>query len=181
MRQLDTTALRLHIKSLGVNQNFQRRLSLAGIEGMTDKDWEMRELLVIPTKDGGAGVLFVELDDQLYGVSYEISNVRDTATGRSQPIICDFCKTWQAGGRAGSITFRMERRSLNSISFLCCLDLKCSLHVRNMTAAAKSSRVQLREDVSLERRIERLEENLLILVKRLNLKPSSGVTEVMGK
>lgn len=171
MRQLDTTALRLHIKSLGVNQNFQRRLSLAGIEGMTDKDWEIRELLVIPTKDGGAGVLFVELDDQLYGVSYEISNVRDTATGRSQPIICDFCKTWQAGSRAGHITFKTKRSSSNVIGFLCCGDMQCSLHVRDMTDASKVSRTQLREDITTEQRIIRLRSQLEAVIDRLNLSP----------
>lgn len=94
------------------------------------------------------------------------------------PVICDFCKTWQAGGRAGSITFRLERRSLNSVSFLCCLDLKCSLHVRDMTEAAKSSRAQLREDVTREHRIERLNGKLALLVERLKLEPTmSGLDD----
>ncbi len=138
---------------------------------MPEGAWQYYEIVALPTKDGAAGVLFIDAKSSLHAASYELRPVGDKATGRAKPVICDFCKTWQAGGRAGSITFRPERRSLHSISFLCCLDLKCSLHVRDMTEAAKSSRMQLREDVTQEYRIERLKEALSMLVERLHLKP----------
>lgn len=114
----------------------------------------------------------------LYATAYEIGGILNKHTGRAKPIICDFCKTWQPGGRSGSITFCVERRSLSSVTFLCCLDLKCSLHVRDMTESAKSSRVQLREDVSQDYRVERLRGNLSALVKRLNLRSLVAVSSM---
>lgn len=129
-------------------------------------------MISMPTKDGTAGILILELQEILYTLPYELSTIRDKATGRSKPIICDFCKTWQAGGSAGSITFRADRRSLHTVSFLCCYDLACSLHVRDLTPAAKLSRAQLRENITPEYRIERLRKTLLELVERLHLEPA---------
>lgn len=171
MRALSTSLIEDVFATLKVNKGLRKRLSLASFNAMTSSNWDNFELISLPTKDGVAGVLFIELDDKLYALPYEIGVVGDRATGRSKPVICDFCKTWQAGGRAGSITFRPQRRLLNSISFLCCLDLSCSLHVRNMTVAAKTSRAQLREDVTQEDRIERLKSRLSILVDQLQLDP----------
>lgn len=171
MRALSTSLIEDVFVTLKVNKGLRKRLSLASFNTMTSSDWGSFELISLPTKDGVAGVLFMEMDDKLYALPYEIGVAGDRATGRSKPVICDFCKTWQAGGRAGSITFRARRGSLNSVSFLCCLDLKCSLHVRNMTEAAKTSRAQLREDVSQEHRIGRLRDRLTSLVEQLQLQP----------
>ena len=138
---------------------------------MPTEEWQHYELIGLPTKNNQAGILFLEPHDKLYAVPYEISPLPSGPTGRAKPIICDFCKTWQAGGRAGRITFRIGRRSSHSISFLCCLDLECSLHVRDRTSAAKSSRAQLREDITPKHRLERLRDQLDSLVERLSLDP----------
>lgn len=169
MRQLDTAMVKSYAKSMGVNQNFQRRLNVAVIATMTGDEWIDRELFNLPTKDNNAGILFIELDGRLYGAPYELAVIRDALTGRSKPVICDFCKTWQAGGRAASISFRTKRRSFNSIGLLCCADLQCSLHVRNKTDAAKVSRSQLREDITTDDRVERLHQKLAAVVERLAL------------
>ncbi|RWZ78924.1 MAG: hypothetical protein EOT05_04250 [Candidatus Microsaccharimonas sossegonensis] len=172
MRVISTKLANEIITKLRISKNLQKRLRLSAFGDISETEWKHYEIIGLPTKDGAAGVLFIEIEDDLYAIPYEIGAVGDKLTGRSKPVICDLCKTWQAGGRAGSITFRTERRSLNSISFLCCLDLKCSLHVRDMTTAAKTSRAQLREDITQQYRIERLKDKLSMLVKRLGLEPA---------
>jgi hypothetical protein len=142
------------------------------VNATSNQDWGISELIPVGDRSGNKGIIILEDDEaNLYLAGYELSRGLTSSTGKAQPIICDFCKTWQTGGRAGSITFHPERRLLNSISFLCCLDLNCSLHVRDMTEASKLSRVQLREDVSREYRIERLRDKLALLAERLNLEP----------
>lgn len=154
-----------------VQKALVRRLRLSLLAEISEKHWSNLELFALPTKDAKAGVLFIELDGQLFCAPYEINRVASTLNGRSKPVICDFCKTWQAGERSGSITFRTRRASLDSVSFLCCLDLECSLHVRDLTEASKVSRSQIREDISTEYRIERLKNKLTLVVKRLQFEP----------
>ena len=173
MRVINAQHLKLTITRLKINKNLQKRLNVSSLSNMVDSSWQSHELFGLPTKDGIAGILFIEHRGTLYATPYEINVIRNQSTGHSSAIICDFCKTWQTGGRAGSITFPIRRRSLDSVSFLCCLDLKCSQHVRDLTESAKSSRAQIRETISDERRIERLENTLSLLIKKLNLKPIS--------
>lgn len=120
--------------------------------------WQDLEMLAITTRSGNEGVLFVEEGD-LAVVPFEIKRaLTDTRIGRSKPIICDFCHTWQRGGNAASITF--VRNSQKSVTFLCCADLACSLHVRDRTPEAVLSRTQLHEDMTTVQRIARLRRNL---------------------
>lgn len=178
MRVLDAQQIQNILADMRVSKALLRQLNFSAVREMFDSAWGDYEIFGLPTKNESAGVLFIEMQGNLYATTYELGQVGDKLTGRAKPVICDFCKTWQAGGRAGSITFRLERRSLNSVSFLCCLDLKCSLHVRDMTEAAKSSRAQLREDVTREHRIERLNGKLALLVQRLKLEPTmSGLDD----
>jgi len=170
MKAITADVLERAADHLKLNKNLRKRLSLAAAFDADTTGWENFELFGVPTKDYQAGVLFIELDEKLYATSYEIGGLAGK-TGLAKPIICDFCKTWQAGGRAGSVTFPTKRRSADSVSFLCCQDLLCSLHVRNLTSAAKTSRSQLREDMTPERRVERLRAKLTVLVNRLNLEP----------
>lgn len=164
-----------------MSKSLRRRFSFTLIRETPVAQWGDYEIFGLSTKDRTAGILLIELHEKLYAKIFEIRQISNKQTGRAKPIICDFCKTWQTGGRSGSITFRTERRSLNSISFLCCLDLNCSLHVRDVTEAAKLSRVQLREDISQEYRIERLRHRLTLLIESLNLEPIVGNTRKIDK
>lgn len=132
---------------------------VASTENISDEEWADRELLAVTDRTGTKGVLLVLLNDTIRVVPYEMKlGIKSSTTGRSQSIICDFCRTWQAGDRAGSITFAKSR--VSSVSYLCCADLKCSMHVRNKTQAAHTSRAQLREDLSIEQRVDRLRTRL---------------------
>lgn len=120
--------------------------------------WADVEMLAITTRSGNEGVLLVE-QAGLKIIPFEIKrSLTDTRTGRSKPITCDFCHTWQKGGNAASITF--VRDSQKSVTFLCCADLACSLHVRDKTPEAALSRTQLHEDLTTAQRIARLRRNL---------------------
>jgi len=119
-------------------------------------DWEERELLAVTTRSGNEGVLLASIE-RFYVLPYRLSkSITNTQTGRSTPITCDFCYTWQRGGNAGNISF-VRPSDEHIITFLCCGDLECSLNVRDMTNAAALSRTQLHEDMTTEQRIERLQ------------------------
>jgi len=133
-------------------------------------DWAERELLAIGTRSGTEGVLLIQAPE-LYLLPYQLTTkVADKATGRSRPITCDFCYSWQRGSNAGRITFH-RRRDDHSFTFLCCADLDCSRHVRGLTPEATLSRTQLHEDITPERRIARLTEKLSALTALLEQPP----------
>jgi len=139
---------------------------VASTENISDEEWSDRELLAVTDRNGNKGVLLIELDGLLHVLPYELKiGITSSTTGRSQSIICDFCRTWQAGTRAGSITFKKGRTE--SVSYLCCADLRCSMHVRNKTQAAHTSRAQLREDLSVEERVDRLRARLAGYIAKL--------------
>lgn len=108
-------------------------------------------------------------DDTPSIIAYELAQgVAAKSTGRAQPVICDFCRTWQRGSNAASITLQPDYRSNASTTFLCCADLDCSRHVRTLTAAAKMSRAQLREDLNDSGRVERLKDRLRQIIVQLS-------------
>jgi hypothetical protein len=142
--------------------------SIAGSEDM----WDQLEMVPISDRAGNKGVLLMEAaDDAVFVASYELKRGITSSTGKSQPIICDFCRTWQTGSRSGSITLDKPERNAGSITFLCCADLQCSRHVRNLTSAAKTSRSQLREDMNSDQRIARLKSRLQEIAGLLGLTP----------
>lgn len=139
---------------------------------MTDEDWDETELLSITDRSGNKGVLLLVPDEDIYILPYELTRgLASRQTGRAQPIICDFCRTWQAGSNVGSISFQTDKQSLNSVGFLCCADLACSKHVRTKTSVSITSRAQLRENLTNEQRIERLKNRLRQIVRDLGLEP----------
>ena len=148
---------------------------IASTSKMTAEDWSKRELLSVTDRGGNRGVLILAPDEDIYIVPYELSRVAtNSKTGRAQPIICDLCRTWQAGSGAGSISFQKDRRSLNSIGFLCCADLSCSDHVRTKTDASRASRAQLREDLDDSQRTERFKARLRKMITDLSLESVPG-------
>lgn len=135
--------------------------------------WADTEVLAVSDRSGNKGVLLLDSGDALYGVSYELSRGITSSTGKAQPIICDFCRTWQTGSRSGSVTLTKPARDSGSVTFLCCADLECSRHVRNLTSAAKTSRSQLREDMSSEERVKRLRRRTQEISELVGLSPVS--------
>jgi len=132
--------------------------------------WDELEMLAVPTRSNKEGLLLLQ-PDAFYAFPYELTtNLADRATGRSKPITCDFCYTWQQGGKAGRITFRRKTDD-HTLTYLCCSDLRCSLHVRDKTTEARLSRTQLHEDITTEQRIARLKDKLHILISALDLQP----------
>ncbi len=142
---------------------------VTSVAEISDEEWDERELLAISDRTGNKGVLLVSLDDDFYVLPYELKSSLVSSTGYTQSIICDFCRTWQSGSRAGSISFPLSRTS--SISYLCCGDLKCSMHVRTKTSAAKVSRSQLREDLTIEQRVDRLKTRMKRFISKLPYEP----------
>lgn len=137
--------------------------------GMSDDDWRARELLAITDRSGTKGVLLLAVADAFYILPYEMSAGITSKSGQAQPIVCDFCRTWQSGTCSGSIRLPKAGRSFDSYGYLCCADLLCSLHVRGLTSAARISRSQLREDLLPEQRVERLATRIEKLVTDMAL------------
>ncbi|HEY5695734.1 MAG TPA: FBP domain-containing protein [Candidatus Saccharimonadales bacterium] len=120
-------------------------------------DWLDRDFLAITNKQGNEGVLLIPFLHNAV-VPFTLQARKPNAKGRVEAIICDICATWQRGPHSAAITFTDGDK--RSVSFLCCADLNCSLHVRDKTDAAKLSRTQLREHILPEGRVRRLKERL---------------------
>ena len=138
-------------------------------EHLSDEDWDESELIAVTDRSANKGVLVAGIDEGFFLIPYEIKvGITSSSTGRSQSIICDFCQTWQYGNRSGSISFQKDRTT--TVSYLCCADLQCSQHVRNKTEAARTSRAQLREDLTIDQRINRLKSRMMQIIETLPVK-----------
>ena len=157
MRQLTSELFQKLLEQAPIRPRVKREVRfVSSVTGMDDGQWAATELIAISDRAGNKGVLVFEADDeQVFLASYELKRGITSSTGKAQPIICDFCRTWQTGSRSGSITLDKPGRDAGSITFLCCADLQCSRHARSLTDAAKTSRSQLREDLTDEQRVER--------------------------
>ena len=125
--------------------------------------WEDRDFLAVMNRSNTEGILIAPLET-LHVAPFQLQRRRPNASGRVEAIICDFCATWQRGSNSAVITFAKEK---SSVSFLCCGDLRCSLHVRDKTPEAKTSRTQLRENNTPGQRVERLRLKLSTILQAL--------------
>lgn len=124
-------------------------------------NWKDRDFLAVTNKQGNEGVLIIPFMNDAV-IPFALQARKPNAQGRIEAIICDICATWQRGPHSAVITFADGDR--RTVSFLCCADLNCSLHVRDKTDAAKLSRTQLREQITPEDRIARLKERLKAMI-----------------
>lgn len=122
-------------------------------------DWADRDFLSITNRNRSEGLLIMPIGASLSLSPFQMQPRKPNKTGRIEAIVCDFCLTWQRGANSALISF--SKREGSTVSYLCCGDLLCSLHVRDKTDEAKLSRVQLRETITVEKRIDRLRDRLL--------------------
>jgi len=131
-------------------------------------DWGQREFLAITDRSGNNGILWVDVSDAIYILPFTLSRgIIDKATGRARSVICDLCYTQHAGTAAGRLTITMPGRTGESRSVLCCGDLACSAHVRGLTTASLKSKAQLRETITADEKVQRLQRRLGELVQSL--------------
>lgn len=175
MKALSKDQFETLIEQAQMRPRLKRELRfMASTATMSDEAWSETELLAITDRSRSKGVLLLAPASDIYVLPYELrQGAQNRQTGRSQPIICDLCRTWQSGSNAGYVTFQKDRQSINSVSFLCCADLACSQHVRTATASARTSRAQLREDLTDEQRVNRLRNRLQQLIADFELKPAA--------
>jgi hypothetical protein len=121
-------------------------------------DWEARDFIALTDKSGNEGVLLYQDET----VSFTLSPRVARAGGQVAAVICDICATWRRGPESAVLT--LPKGDNRSVSYLVCADLQCSLHVRGMTDAGILSRSQIREDITPDRRIERLRERLAAIL-----------------
>lgn len=168
MKSLDREQLSILLKEQHIKQRLVRELRFVP-EDITD--WENIDMLAVTTRSGAEGVLLIQTD-RLYVVPYQLSTgIKDKSTGRSRPITCDLCYTWQQGGKAGRITFRRAEDD-HTFTYLCCSDLRCSIHVRSLTSESTLSRTQLHEDITTEQRIARLKRKLDEILLTIGASPA---------
>lgn len=121
-------------------------------------DWDARDFLAVTDKSGNEGVLLYRDVTVPFTLSPRVARTG----GQVAAIICDICATWRRGPESAVLT--LPKGDRRSVSYLVCADLNCSLHVRAMTDAGMVSRSQIREDITPERRIERLHERLAAIL-----------------
>lgn len=121
-------------------------------------EWDSRDFLAVTDKAGNEGVLMYQDTTVPFMLSPRVAR----SGGRVAAIICDICATWRRGPESAVLT--LPKGDSISVSYLVCADLDCSLHVRGMTAAGILSRSQIREDITPDRRKERLRERLTAIL-----------------
>jgi len=121
-------------------------------------DWEARDFIAVTDKSGNEGVLLYQDETVPFTLSPRVAR----AGGQVAAVICDICATWRRGPESAVLT--LPKGDNRSVSYLVCADLQCSLHVRGMTDAGILSRSQIREDITPDRRIERLRERLAAIL-----------------
>jgi hypothetical protein len=155
------------LKTVHIKPRYRRDLKFAlSAEGT---DWDEQELFAVWNKSKKGGLLLLQPEKKLYVVPFELGGGKADTSGRTKPVVCDLCYTWQGSGAAGYVTFYPDTKSNNSTSFLCCYDLRCSDHVRTKTPASIRSRAQLRENLDDNGRVERLRSRLHNFVESLEL------------
>lgn len=173
MKQLSLDQFNDLLNESGVKPRLKQELRfVTNTEHLSPQDWADTELLAVRDRSGNKGVLLLTIASGTYVLPYELQKIApSSSTGRASAILCDFCMTWQSGTRAGSILLSHHTTSRKRLGYLCCLDLACSSHVRTKTSASKVSRAQVREDMDIPQRVERLHEHLENLVRSLDAKP----------
>lgn len=161
MNTLDRSTLEELVKKEQIKPRLRRELRFVP-EEVTD--WEDRDFLAVMNRSRSVGVLIAPLD-RLYVASFSLQKRTANRAGRVEAVICDICATWRRGTESSMITFQ---GSGSSRTFLCCEDLLCSFHVRGKTAAAKLSRVQLRETNNTAGRIVRLRARLGTILQEID-------------
>lgn len=146
MKAITKELLGERLKQSRIGLRLQRELRFVPDESI---DWKERDFLAVTNKSRTEGVFIT--DTTL--VPFRLQRRSTSKSGRVEAIICDICATWQRGAYSAVITFPTTKRS---VSYLCCSDLLCSLHVRDKTPAATLSRTQLRETNTIGDRINRL-------------------------
>lgn len=171
MKKIDLEEFNNLLEVSSIKQRLKRELRFnTSTSHLESSDWQGLEMLYVANRSGNEGVLLVEVAARIYLLPCEFKKIGPSiSTGRPQPIICDFCKTWQSGTRSGTITFTNVKSTKSSVRYLCCADLRCSDHVRTKTSASKISRAQLREDMDDEDRIKRLNDRLDKLLRDLHV------------
>lgn len=172
MRVISVESFESLLKDAPVRPRFKRDLKFrASTEQLDASAWEETELLPIWNKSRNGGILVLQPGDDVYMVPFDATKSSTDTSGRSKPIICDLCFTWQSSSNGGFVTFYPDKSGENSLSLLCCMDLHCSDNVRTKTPASLKSRAQLRENMTNETRTERLRERLTTFIQRLRIDP----------
>ena len=172
MNEISIQQFELLLKDAPIKPRLKRDIKFRlSTERMDSSAWAETELLPIWNKNKSGGILLVQLPVGLYMLPFDATRPAADVSGRAKPVICDLCYTWQPSSNGGFVTFYPDKSSGNSISLLCCLDLRCSDHVRTKTPAALRSRSQLREHMTNEDRVVRFRQKVDSFIQRLNIQP----------
>ncbi len=173
MKVISAESFEASLKVAPVKPRFKRDLKFRmSTEHMDSVAWSETELLAVWNKSKSGGILLLQPADDLYMVPFDATKTSADVNGRSKPVICDLCFTWRTSSSGGFVTFYPDKSGDNSLSLLCCLDLRCSDNVRTKTPAALKSRSQLRENMTNEDRTERLSQRLGAFIQRLRIEPA---------
>jgi hypothetical protein len=133
----------------------KKKLAELRIPDVYKEYWSEIELTSVCDKSQTRGIIIFFNASNTYAVKYELKKIKPNSKGISGSILCDFCYTLQPRSKTAVITFDLNREKTRSVSFYCCADLQCSLHVRGLTDASLVSKSQIREDIIPQKRIDR--------------------------
>ena len=162
MRKITQSQLEDILKKGRYNKKLLAELRLGILDSL---DWSNLDFLTLSNKSGGKGLLFYEEDDRLTVASYKIIRKTASQSGQNKAMICDICNTWQRGEAVGFMTIEDPSNRQRITGCYVCLNLECSLHIRDLTNQGLLSRTQLRENLDVASRIARLHKNLRAILR----------------
>ncbi len=165
MKKITESQMQAILKEGRYNKKVLSELRLGLLETM---DWENLDFFTLSDKANQKGLLFYETEDRILIIPYRITRKTPSLDGRNKAVICDICKTWRKGDATGLLNIIDPGNKHRTTGCYTCLDLNCSLHVRDLTPQAMLSRTQLRESITIPNRIARLHQNFDNLLSRIS-------------
>ena len=91
-----------------IKPRFKRDLKfIQSTERIGEEDWAETELLAIWNKSKTGGIVLAQPGNELFMIPFDASKHTADKTGRSKPVICDLCYTWQPSSGGGFTQTRL--------------------------------------------------------------------------
>lgn len=134
--------------------------------------WELADLVGLFASSRREGLLIYERDADYYPMAFRFGRAT-SLTGRQRSILCDLCITQHEAGGLMTIPVLGADGSPTGrrIGRYCCGDLLCSQHAYGLTEEGRSSRQAFPETITVSRKIQRIQTNVMRLIEAAEVRP----------
>lgn len=167
MRELTATDLLRLASAAGLPRHLTSSLRPASVLG-----WELADMVGLFASGRREGLLVYEHEEEYFPMAFRFGRAI-SITGRQRSILCDLCITQHEQGGLMTVPVLTKDGSPTGrrIGRYCCGDLLCSQHAYGITEEGRSSRQAFPETITVSRKIQRLESNVMRLLDAAEVRP----------